>query len=455
MSLEIIVLAAGQGTRMRSALPKVLHTLAGRPLLTHVLETARRLKPRHLHIVIGAGAQEVQDYYRDWSDLDWVEQDKQLGTGHAVGEALPRVADEATVLALYGDVPLIAVDTLNACVEASAGGIALVTTDMADPSGFGRIVRETDGRIVAIVEDRDVDDAQRAIREINTGILAAPAKLLRELIDALSADNAQGEYYLTDVIAAAEARGLKVAGLKAGCPEEVAGVNDRAQLAELERYYHRIQAARLMREGVTLRDPARIDVRGTLQAGVDTIIDVNVVFEGRVVLGRNVSIGPNSYIRDAVLDDGVIVESNTVIDGAKIARGAVIGPFARIRPGTELGEAVRIGNFVETKKAKLGAGTKASHLAYLGDAQLGEDCNVGAGTITCNYDGVHKHRTDIGDGVFIGTNSTLVAPLTIDDQAYIGAGSTITEKVESEDLAIGRARQRNVKGWTPPAKRET
>ena len=327
------------------------------------------------------------------------------------------------------------------------------SAQLDDPTGFGRILRDDDGRIVGIVEERDASEAQKSITEVNTGVLAASKSLLEDLVGSLRPDNEQGEYYLTDVVALAAKRGLRVSSVTAD-PEESLGVNDRAQLAQLERIHQRREASRLMAAGVTLVDPDRIDVRGSVSAGHDCVIDVNVVFEGEVSLGEGVSIGPGCVIRDSVLGDGVRVEPMSAIDGASVAAGCRIGPFARLRPGTELGESVHIGNFVETKKASLGAGTKANHLAYLGDASVGEGSNIGAGSVTCNYDGVDKHRTEIGDGVFVGTNATLVAPLVVEDDAYIGAGSTITTKVGRKDLAVGRGRQRNIQGWTPPAKRK-
>ena len=462
MALQVIVLAAGAGTRMRSRLPKVLHCLAGRPLLAHVLDAATAQRPAHTHVVIGDGAESVRAHFADADAaaaadagaLSWVLQTPQLGTGHAVATALPRVAPDATVLVLLGDVPLIGSETLAACVHAGRDGVAIVTAELPQPDGFGaRVLREGE-RVVGIVEEKDATAAQRAIREVNSGLLAAPCRLLRELLPELTTDNAQAEHYLTDVVALATARGLAVTAVRAGGPEETMGVNDRAQLAQLERHYQRRRAEALMAAGVTLLDPARLDVRGTVRAGTDCVIDVGVVLEGDVVLGDQVSIGTGCVIRDARLDDGVTVLPLSCVDGARLAAGCRVGPFARLRPGTELGEDVRIGNFVETKAARLGAGAKANHLAYLGDATVGENCNIGAGAITCNYDGVAKHRTEIGDGVFVGTNATLVAPLAIEDDAYVGAGSTITTAVARADLAVGRARQRNIKGWTPPAKRQ-
>lgn len=454
MGLEVVVLAAGAGTRMRSREPKVLHPLAGRPLLGHVLEAAYELAPHRIHVVVGEQHEKVRAHFHDRSGISWVLQEPRLGSGHAAAQALPAVASDATVLVLLGDVPLVRAETLAGCVAAGGDGIALVTVELPDPSGLGRIVRQ-DRNIVGIVEDADATAEQRAITEINTGILAGPKKVLERLVGSLGCDNKQGEYYLTDIVALAHADGIPVNGVPGGVPEEVMGVNDRVQLAALERFHQRRQAEALMRTGATLMDPARIDIRGRVTAGRDCTIDVGVVFEGDVTLGDGVRIGPGCVIRDAAIGDDVDVQPMSFIDGAVIAAGCRIGPYARLRPGTELAESVHIGNFVETKKANLGAGAKANHLAYLGDASVGAGTNVGAGAITCNYDGVDKHRTEIGDDVFIGTNATLVAPLVIEDEAYVGAGSTITKNVGQEDLAVGRGRQRNIQGWTPPAKRRT
>jgi bifunctional UDP-N-acetylglucosamine pyrophosphorylase/glucosamine-1-phosphate N-acetyltransferase len=456
--LDVVVLAAGQGKRMNSTLPKVLHPLAGRPLLAHVLDAAAQLEPDQVHVVVGHAAEKVRDTIAGAAvrlPVNWVHQAQQHGTGHAVAQALPDIADDSCVLVLLGDVPLIAPDTLKACLAAAqAGDIGLVTAELDDPAQLGRIVRGDGGEIVGIVEYRDASSAQRGIREINSGIMALPAQALRSLLSEVSADNAQGEYYLTDIIALGRARQMKVVGVVAPTVQEVAGVNDCAQLAELERYRQAQLAEQLMRSGVTVADPARLDIRGEISVGTDCFIDVNVVFQGRVVLGDSVAIGPGCVISDSELGSGVRVEAHTVVDGAIVAANCSLGPFARIRPGTQLGESVKIGNFVETKKARLGRGSKASHLTYLGDAVLGEDCNVGAGTVTCNYDGVNKHQTTVGDGVFVGTNSTLVAPIEIADGAYLGAGSTFTSKVGKGDLAVGRARQRNIQGWVRPDRRK-
>ena len=453
MALEVIVLAAGAGTRMRSALPKALHPLAGRPLLAHVLGAAGELAPGRVHVVVGEQAGAVRARFADWpEDLSWVVQAPRLGTGHAVLQALPQVAADATALVLLGDVPLASPETLAQCAAAAEDGLALVTATPETPRGLGRVLRK-DGRVVGVVEEADADPRERAIREVNTGIMAAKARLLGELLAAVTPDNRQGEYYLTDVVSLAAARGVAVVGNPAPCAAEVLGVNDRTQLASAERVLQRRQAEALMASGVTVMDPARLDIRGRVAAGRDCVIDVGVVLEGDVALGEGVTIGAHCVVRDSRLGDGVEVRPMTCIDGATIGASCVVGPYARLRPGTELGESVRVGNFVETKEARLGDGAKANHLAYLGDASVGERCNVGAGAITCNYDGVDKHRTEIGRDVFVGTNATLVAPLAIEDDAYVGAGSTITSRVRREELAIGRARQRNLQGWTPPAKR--
>ena len=461
MALQVIVLAAGAGTRMRSRLPKALHRLAGRPLLAHVLDAAATQRPHKTVVVVGEQAEQVRagvvDAPAGAGEISWVLQAPRLGTGHAVSTALPQLAADATALVLLGDVPLVGADTLAACVERARSGVAIVSADLGPgapaPDGLGARVLRDGERVVGIVEEKDATAAERAIGEVNSGMLAAPCELLRELLRAVTPNNAQGEYYLTDVVALAAARGVEVSAVHAERPEEILGVNDRAQLAHLERHHQRRQAQALMAAGVTVMDPARLDVRGTVRAGQDCVIDVGVVLEGEVALGEGVVIGAGCVLRDVALGDGVEVLPMSCINGARVAAGCRIGPFARLRPGTDLGPNVHIGNFVETKKARLGAGAKANHLAYLGDATVGADCNIGAGTITCNYDGAAKHRTEIGERVFVGTNATLVAPLTIEDEAYVGAGSTITTKVERADLAVGRGRQRNIKGWTPPAKR--
>jgi bifunctional UDP-N-acetylglucosamine pyrophosphorylase/glucosamine-1-phosphate N-acetyltransferase len=454
MPVEIVILGAGAGTRMCSKLPKVLHELAGRPLLAHVLDAVREVSPSRIHVVVGYGADDVRAAFSDASDVTWVEQRDQLGTGHAVLQAMPGVDPEASVVALFGDGPLVTADVVSACLDAAGSGMAIVTAQPADPSGLGRIKRGADGAVRAIVEERDASADEVAIGETNTGILAAPARLLAGYLERLGTDNVQGELYLTDVIALAVADGVPVAGVPAGSAEEVAGINDRSQLAAAERYFQEREAGRLMAEGVSLADPKRLDVRGKVVAGRDATIDVGVVLEGQVILGEDVYIGPYAVIKDAVLGDGVVIHAHTVIDGAVIAAGCELGPFARLRPGTELSERVKIGNFVETKKTRLGPGTKSNHFAYLGDTTTGAACNIGAGTIVCNYDGKAKHPTELGDNVFIGSNATLVAPLSVGTDGYVAAGSTVTSTVADGDLAVGRARQRNIQGWTPPTKRE-
>lgn len=453
MSLDIVILAAGQGTRMRSALPKVLHPVAGNSMLGHVIHSARQLQPQGIHVVIGHGADQVRERLAA-DDLNFVMQDKQLGTGHALAQALPAITAD-TVLVLYGDVPLIQVDTLQRLLAiASDQQLGLLTVTLDDPTGYGRIVRDAQGEVTAIVEQKDADDAQKAIKEGNTGILALPARHLAGWMSRLSNNNAQGEYYLTDVIAMAVADGLKVATEQPEDAMEVQGANDRRQLSELEGHYQQREAYRLMAQGVTLRDPFRLDVRGTVTAGRDVMIDVNVILEGTVVIEDDVQIGPNCVIKDSTLRKGAVVKANSHLDGAIMGEGSDAGPFARLRPGTVLEAKAHVGNFVELKNAHLGEGAKAGHLTYLGDADIGARTNIGAGTITCNYDGANKFRTVMGEDVFIGSNSSLVAPLQIGSGATTAAGSTITQNVDDAQLAVGRARQRNIDGWKRPVKIE-
>ncbi|WP_417313046.1 bifunctional UDP-N-acetylglucosamine diphosphorylase/glucosamine-1-phosphate N-acetyltransferase GlmU [Ectopseudomonas khazarica] len=452
MSLDIVILAAGQGTRMRSALPKVLHPVADKPMLGHVIATARSLQPSSIQVVIGHGADTVRERLAA-ADLNFVIQAEQLGTGHAVAQALPQLGAE-TVLILYGDVPLIESATLERLLAlVSDDQLGLLTVELADPTGYGRIVRDDNGVVQAIVEHKDANDAQRAIREGNTGILAVPGKRLGDWLGRLSNSNAQGEYYLTDVIAMAVADGLIVATEQAADEMEVLGANDRIQLAQLERHYQQRAACRLMAQGVTLRDPQRFDLRGEVTVGRDVLIDVNVILEGRVVIEDDVQIGPNCVIRDSVLRKGAIVKANSHLEGAEMGEGADCGPFARLRPGTRLGARAHVGNFVELKNAVLGEGAKAGHLSYLGDAEIGARSNIGAGTITCNYDGANKSRTVMGEDVFIGSNSALVAPVNLGDRATTGAGSVVTSDVPADTLAVGRAKQRNIEGWKRPTKK--
>jgi len=452
MNLEVVILAAGQGTRMRSNLPKVLHPIAGKPMLTHVTDAARTLSPKAIHVVVRPGSDAIRQALGE--GLNWVLQTEQLGTAHAVAQAMSSIAKDSTILVLFGDVPLVSTTTIARCAEhAARGALSLVTANLSDPAELGRIIRE-DGRITRIVEYKDASADIRLIREINSGILAAPRALLEKFFANMSNDNAQGEFYLTDVVAHAVANGRTVEGVFAATEMEVTGVNNRVQLAEVERAYQLIQANRLMLSGVTIADPSRLDIRGAVTTGTDVFIDINVVLSGVVELGDNVHVGPGSVISNSTLGAGVRVEPNTVIDGAVIGARCVLGPFARLRPGTELGEGVRIGNFVETKKTRMGAGSKANHLAYLGDAEIGSESNIGAGTITCNYDGSPiKKKTEIGDRVFVGSNSTLVAPIQIDNDAFVAAGSAVTSRIEAGDLAVARAKQSNIKGWTPPYRR--
>jgi bifunctional UDP-N-acetylglucosamine pyrophosphorylase/glucosamine-1-phosphate N-acetyltransferase len=454
MKLEVIILAAGQGTRMKSSLPKVLHLLAGRPLLEHVITTALSLQPHSVHVVIGHGAEQVRDQLADFP-VNWVIQHQQLGTGHGVLQAVPALAPDSTVLVLYGDVPLVGSETLMALVAQAAAGPALLTARVADPSGYGRILRNTAGALVGVVEHKDASAEQRRITEINTGLLAAPARDLMEYLPRVGNNNKQGEYYLPDVLSLAVAEGRTVASCQAASELEVLGVNDRVQLNQLEREYQRRQAEALMRAGVAVADINRLDIRGSVSCGQDVSIDVNVILEGRVSLGDGVVIGPNCVLQDVTVAAGATIHAMSHLQGARIGERCSVGPFARLRPGTVLAEGARVGNFVETKKADIGAGSKVNHLSYIGDCVIGEHANVGAGTITCNYDGVNKHKTEIGSGVFVGSNSTLVAPLQIAEGGFIAAGSTVTKAVGAGELAVSRARQRNIEGWQRPGKQKT
>lgn len=451
MSLDIVILAAGQGTRMRSALPKVLHPVAGKPMLGHVIDTARALAPRKIHVVIGHGAERVRERLAA-DDIHFVLQAEQLGTGHAVAQAVPGI-DAERVLVLYGDVPLIQADTLRRLLErSSVDQAALLSVVMQDPTGYGRILRDEAGRVLGIVEQKDATPEQRAIKEGNTGIFALPGKRLGDWLSRLSNNNAQGEYYLTDVVALAVADGIPVVTEHPQDELEVLGANDRIQLAQLECHYQQRMARQLMAQGVTLLDPHRFDVRGEVIVGRDVTIDINVILEGKVVIEDDVQIGPNCVIKDSVLRRGAIVKANSHLEGAEVGEGADCGPFARLRPGARLGAKAHVGNFVELKNAVLGDGAKAGHLSYLGDAEIGARTNIGAGTITCNYDGANKHKTVMGEDVFIGSNSSIVAPVTLGNGATTGAGSTVTQDVPAAALAVGRAKQRNIEGWKRPQK---
>jgi UDP-N-acetylglucosamine diphosphorylase/glucosamine-1-phosphate N-acetyltransferase len=452
MALTIIVLAAGLGTRMRSDLPKALHSLAGKPLLEHVVTVATTLHPRAILVVYGHGGAELL-HRLSHLPVTWVEQAEQLGTGHAVVRALPHVPPDDTVVILYGDVPLITAVTLDRLISVVGAGIlSIITVELNDPRGYGRIVRDQTGAVQRSVEEKDASPEERAIREVNTGLMAAPAESLKRWLEGVGKCNAQGEYYLTDVIGLAVAEGSRVTTVLPTSVVEVLGVNDRVQLASLERAYQQRQAEALMRQGVTLLDPGRFDLRGELECGRDVVIDVNVVLEGTVRLGNGVRIGPGSVIRNTALGEQVEVLAHCVIDDAVIGPHSRIGPFTRIRPGTELRAQVHLGNFVEVKNSAVGAGSKINHLSYIGDCIMGSNVNVGAGTVTCNYDGLNKHRTVIGDRAFIGSDTQLVAPVEIGPDATIGAGSIITQDAPAGELSLSRAPQRCIWGWKRPTK---
>ena len=452
MTLDVIVLAAGLGKRMRSSLPKVLHRLAGRPLLAHVIEAARTLAPRKIFVVHGHGADKVRTAFPD-SGLDWVLQAPQRGTGHAVMQALPQVSPAADVLILYGDVPLVRVATLKRLLEGAREGLAILTTELADPSGYGRIVRDGAQRVARIVEQKDATASELAIREVNAGFFCLSARRLAPWLSKIGNDNAQNEYYLTDLVALAVADAVPVVAVKVEDPWEVAGVNSMQELAVLERVCQGREARRLLEAGVTLADPARIDVRGALECGRDVAIDVNCVFEGRVSLGDHVRVGPNCVLKNVSVGAGTEVLAFSHLDDAELGERCRVGPFARLRPGARLAEDVHVGNFVEVKASRLGAGSKANHLSYLGDSEVGRRVNVGAGTITCNYDGAAKHRTVIEDDCFIGSDATLVAPVRIARGSYIGAGSTISKDTPPGQLTVARARQVSIPSWKPPRKK--
>ncbi|AOH35500.1 bifunctional UDP-N-acetylglucosamine diphosphorylase/glucosamine-1-phosphate N-acetyltransferase GlmU [Luteimonas sp. JM171] len=452
--LHVIILAAGEGKRMRSALPKVLQKVAGRPMLAHVVAAARALGPEAIHIVYGHGGDQVRRAFADQPDLQWAEQAERLGTGHAVQQALAGVPDGAEVLVLYGDVPLIAADTLRSLLAADRGPrLAVLVAQLEDPTGYGRVVRDPEGHVAAVVEEKDASRDQRAIDIINTGILAAESTALKRWLKAVSNDNAQGEYYLTDVFALAADEFSPAEMVMMDDPAEAEGANDAWQLAQLERRFQLRQVRALCEQGVRFADPARVDIRGEVIAGSDVEIDVDVVLEGRVELGDGVRIGPFCRLRDVRLTLGTEVFAHCDLEGA-VTEGAVrIGPFARLRPGTVLADGAQVGNFVEVKNSVIGVGSKAGHLSYLGDAVIGAGANIGAGTITCNYDGVNKSRTVIGDNAFIGSNASLVAPVTIGKGATTGAGSTIVSDVPDDTLAVGRARQAIIENWQRPKKK--
>ena len=450
--LHVVILAAGEGKRMKSALPKVLQAIAGRPMLAHAIDAARALQPAGIHIVHGHGGEQVRAALADQPDLQWAEQALQLGTGHAVEQAMPQVPDDAKVLVLYGDVPLITAASLQRLLDAP-GRLAVLAAELPDPAGYGRILRDPEGRAAAIVEHKDADQEQRRVRLVNTGVIAADAVALKRWLAGLSNANAQGEYYLTDVFAAAADEYSAAEIVIVADPLETEGANDAWQLAQLERAFQLRQVRALCIDGARVADPARIDIRGTVSVGRDVEIDVDVVLEGEVVLGDGVRIGPFCRLKDVQLGAGTVVRAHCDLEGARSEGAAIIGPFARLRPGTVLADGVFIGNFVEVKNTQLGVGSKANHLSYLGDAQLGAGVNIGAGTITCNYDGVNKSVTVIDDGAFIGSNTSLVAPVTVGAQATIGAGSVITRDAPSGKLTVARAPQVVVDSWSRPVKK--
>ena len=449
--LEVIILAAGEGKRMNSARPKVLQPVGGRPMLAHLVDTAKALSPERIHVVVGAGGDQVRSALAG-HDLNWAEQRERLGTGHAAMQALPAVNPESRVLVLPGDMPLVRAATLASLLENDAD-LAVLSFIAGDPTGYGRILREGDA-IRGIREEKDASEVERAIAEVNSGVLAAGAADLAAWLERVGADNAQGEYYLTDCVELAAGDGRRVDAVVADDAGELLGANDRMQMAELERVYQQRARRSLMMQGAALADPDSVQVRGDVAVDRDVFIDVNVVLEGQIRLGEGVQIGPGCVLKDCELAAGTVVQPYCVIEGAKTLGACSIGPFARIRPGSELAEGVKIGNFVETKNARIHAGAKASHLAYVGDADVGPAANLGAGTITCNYDGVNKHRTVIGAGAFIGSNSSLVAPVEIGEEATVGAGSVISGQAPAGQLTISRARQRTIAGWKRPRKRE-
>lgn len=452
MNFSAVILAAGKGTRMYSEKPKVLHTLAGRPMAKHVIDTCQSLGANNIHLVYGHGGDQMKQAFEQES-VNWVLQAEQLGTGHAVNQAAPGFADDEKVLVLYGDVPLISQETIENLLDAQPnGGIALLTVVLKKPDGYGRIIRKN-GPVVAIVEQKDATEEQKLIREVNTGVMVATGGDLKRWLSALKNENAQGEYYLTDVIAAAHDEGRAVEAVHPVNPIEVEGVNDRSQLARLERAFQSMQAQTLLQQGVMLRDPSRFDLRGQLQCGMDVEIDTNVIIEGSVSLGDNVFVGTGCILKDCEIDDNTVLSPYTVIDGATVGEDCSVGPFARLRPGTELKKSAHVGNFVEIKNATLGQDSKAGHLTYLGDAQIGDRVNVGAGVITCNYDGANKFKTTIGDDVFVGSDSQLIAPITIADGATIGAGTTLTKDVAENELVITRAKERVITDWKRPTKK--
>ena len=451
--LEVVVLAAGSGTRMHSSVPKVFHTLLDAPILTHVVETARATSPASIHVIIQPSMQQFAEQILAQDDVNWIHQETQDGTGHAMLQALPHLREDATVVIVTGDTPLLSSKTIQEAGNACPDGVTVVTAELDDPSGYGRIVRDAGGQFIAIVEDRDTAPEQRVIREVNSGIIGASRKVLEQLLGKLSRNNAQNELYLTQIIQLAVEAGIPVTTVMADDPDEIRGVNDRVELAEVEKILRHRRILELMRNGLSVRDPDRFELRGNLMVGTDCVIDVNVLIEGEVRLGDGVYIGPGSVLRDTEIENDAKIHEYSILESARVGQRCSIGPFARIRPNTTIHEGVRVGNFVEVKASRLGAGAKASHLAYIGDASIGENTNIGAGAVTCNFDGTSKHQTVIGDDVFVGTNSTLIAPLKIHSRAFIAAGTTVTRDVKNPVLVVSRTRQREIQNWVPPTAR--
>ncbi len=453
MALNVVILAAGKGTRMKSSLPKVLHKVAERSMVQHVIDTANSLGAEKINLIYGYGADQLKAGLGE-QPLHWVLQAEQLGTGHAVQQAIPQIADEDTVLILYGDVPLTRKETLQQLLATRVeDGLAILTVILANPTGYGRIVREN-GKVVGIVEQKDASPAQLLINEVNSGIMAVQGKKLKSWLAGLKNNNAQGEFYLTDIVAMAAAEGITITTAHPQNPIETEGANNRVQLAQLERAYQLRKAEELMLNGANLRDPARVDVRGEVQVGSDVMIDVNVIFEGKVVLGDGVTIGANCILKDVVIGANTEIKPNTMVESSTIGADCSVGPYARIRPDSVLANDSHVGNFVELKKTVLGEGSKANHLTYLGDAVIGSKVNVGAGTITCNYDGANKFQTTIEDGVFVGSNSSLVAPITLGKNSTVGAGSVVTSSVAADELVVARSKQRHITGWKRPVKQK-
>ena len=451
--LSVVILAAGKGTRMYSDLPKVLHKIAGKPMVKHVIDTAKQLNAAQIHLIYGHGADLLKQRLAD-EPVNWVFQAEQLGTGHAMQQAAPFFADDENILMLYGDAPLITTETLQKLIAAKPeNGIALLTVNLENPTGYGRIIRQ-DGNVTAIVEQKDANAEQLKITEVNTGVMVSDGASFKKWLERLDNNNAQGEYYMTDVIGLANQDGFKVVAVQATDMMEVEGANNRLQMAALERYFQRKQAQKLLLAGVSLTDPERFDLRGELEHGKDVEIDINVIIEGNVRLGNRVKIGAGCVLKNVEIADDVEIKPYSVLENAVVGEKAAIGPFSRLRPGAELAAETHVGNFVEIKQAKVGKGSKVNHLTYIGDAEIGRDCNIGAGVITCNYDGANKFKTVIGDNVFVGSDSQLIAPVTIADNVTVAAGATVTDNVEAGALVISRVRQRHIPNWKRPTKKK-